>query len=172
MRSQRCSLSSHTPGNSTTLLAATCGPMTGDAVTRYAKLREVNKGTPSCPGCTPWPRMVPCKLSSHSSGTAKPFSLFWTTTTSLLHPNGSASCMSTSKSPCGSMRASASTVPKPRPGMPQARASGRCPRAVTRFESGVGRCPCISTVLSRWARRSESHQTCCPRPAAGAHPTR
>ena len=73
MRSRRCSLCSHMPVNSSLRLATTCGRMTRDAATRYARLRAASRGTPSCLACTPWPHMVPCKLSKHSSRTAKLF---------------------------------------------------------------------------------------------------
>ena len=139
-----------------------------------AQLRAANKGTPSCPDCTPWPRTVLCKLSNHSSGMARLFLPSWTTSTSLLHLSGSSSCMSTSRSPCGSMRASASTAPKPRPGMPLARnrrASGTSsPRAVIRYGLGIGRCPRISRVSSRWARRSEPMPLCSASSASNVLP--
>ncbi|CAE7462395.1 unnamed protein product, partial [Symbiodinium pilosum] len=166
MRNQRYSLSSLFPHSSTPRLAATCGRTTEDAAMRSAKLRAASKGTPSCPGCTPWPRTLLCKVQSQLRDGEAVFAFLddiYVESTSLLHLSGSSGCMSTSRSPCGSMRASASTAPKPRPGMPLARnrrASGTSsPRAVIRYGLGIGRCPRISRVSSRWARRGQT--TCC-----------
>ena len=82
--------------------------------------------------------------------------------------------MRTSRSPCGSMRASASTAPKPRPGMPLARnrrAYGTSsPRAVIRYGLGIGRCPRISRVSSGWARRSEPMPLCSASSASNVLP--
>ena len=77
--------------------------------------------------------------------------------------------MSTSRSPCGSMRAAASTAPKPRPGMPLARnrkTSGTSsPGAVIRFGSGIGwfRRAGHAARNRRCRAAPAPHQTCCPK---------